>query len=102
MKIAVSYDEAGNILTLFDPEAMRTEAGFFTYTPSPGESHRVFDIPSEFDAARLLDLPRLLRVDTTGPQPRLECKSAPSVSPVPPAVPSEPQVRPEPLGEAAV
>ena len=102
MKIAVSYDEEGNILTLFDPDALRTEAGFFTYAPSPGESHRIFDIPGEFDAARLPELPKLLRVDTTGPQPRLERRAAPPVSAIPPAVPSEPQSRPEPLGEAAV
>jgi len=78
MKVAVSYNEDGNILTLFDPEALRTDAGFFTYVPAPGEEHRVLDLPAELETAPFLELPNLLRVNRWGQLPRLERKATPA------------------------
>jgi len=74
MKVAVSYDEQGAILTLFDPEALFTDRGFLTYVPAEGEQHRVLELPEELEGRPLLELPHVLRVDASGTHPRLECR----------------------------
>jgi hypothetical protein len=71
MKLAVSYDAEGNILTLFDPEALRTDAGLFSYVPAPGEQHRVLDLPKELEGTPFRELPEMLRVNAWGQLPRL-------------------------------
>ncbi|HXX18928.1 MAG TPA: hypothetical protein VEJ46_05965 [Candidatus Acidoferrum sp.] len=78
MNVAVSYDEEGNILTLFDPEALSTDAGFFTYIPAIGEQHCLFDLPGGLEGTPFTELPYLLHVNISGQRPRLERKAAPA------------------------
>jgi hypothetical protein len=49
MKLAVSYDDLGNIVTLFDPEKLRSDEGSLRYVPAPGEKHHVLEVPKEFE-----------------------------------------------------
>ena len=72
MKVAISYDLNGNILGLFDPEALVLAKGFFTYVTARGEQHLVLDLPLEFEKHSLQELPELLRINLEGPQPILE------------------------------
>ena len=74
MKIAVSYDKDGKILTLFDPEKMRGEKGYLTYVPDKGELHQVIEVPKEFERKPFAELPNLLRVTGKGPKVKLEAK----------------------------
>jgi hypothetical protein len=74
MRVAVSYDAQGNIITLFDPERLRSDEGFLTYVPAPGENHQILEVPEQLGDRPFEDLPHLLRVDTTGPA-RLEPKA---------------------------
>jgi hypothetical protein len=92
MKIAVSYDAEGNILTLFDPQALRTDKGYFTYVPAKGEQHAILELPHDLEAAPLFELPHLLRVNPWGQLPRLERRPSPpspaaASSSTPPAQP---------------
>lgn len=75
MKLAVSHDEQGNIVTLFDPEKLHSDKGVFKYVPAEGEKHYVLEVPKEFEGRPFGDLPELLRVNTSGAQPRLESKA---------------------------
>ncbi len=72
MKLAVSYDAAGKILTMFDPEKLRSEKVTLRYVPAPGEKHQVIELPKEFEKEVFFDLPKLLRVNLTGATPKLE------------------------------
>lgn len=73
MKLAVSYDAHGRILTLFDPEATRAGAkGTLRYVPAPGERHHVLDVPKDLERKSILELAQLLHVNTTGAHPKLE------------------------------
>jgi len=101
MNVAVSYDEEGNILTLFDPEALSTDAGFFTYVPAPGEEHRVLDLPAELEATPILELPNLLRVNRWGQLPRLERRHLPARPVAEPSANIDPRRRSGTLGEVA-
>jgi hypothetical protein len=75
MELAVSHDEQGNIITLFDPEKIHSDRGTLKYVPAEGEKHYVLEVPKEFEDAPFTDLPELLRVNASGAQPRLEPKS---------------------------
>jgi hypothetical protein len=74
MKLAVSHDEDGNIVTLFDPDTLRGDKGFLTYVPAKDEQHHILEVPKEFEGKPFEELPRLLRVNARGAQPRLEAK----------------------------
>ena len=75
MKLAVSHDEKGNIVFLFDPEKLHGDEGFLTYVPAKGEKHYVLEVPKEFEGKPFQELPKLLRVNTSGAHPRLEPKA---------------------------
>jgi hypothetical protein len=72
MKLAVSYDEHGNITTLFDPEKLKHEKGHLTYVPAPDEKHSHMEVPKELEGKPLMELPALLRVNARGAHPKLE------------------------------
>lgn len=72
MKLAVSHDEDGNIVTLFDPDKLRGDKGFLTYVPAKDERHHILEVPKEFESKPFEDLPKLLRVNASGTRPRLE------------------------------
>jgi hypothetical protein len=71
MKLAVSHDDHGNIITMFDPEKLKGEHGSLTYVPAKGEKHHVLDVPKEFEGKKLEELPKLLHVKTSGSHPEL-------------------------------
>jgi hypothetical protein len=75
MKLAVSYDEQGDILVLFDPEKLQGNKVTLKYAPAKGEKHVVLEVPKELEGRPFLDLPTLLRVNASGSQPRLELKA---------------------------
>ncbi len=72
MKLAVSYDKQGNILTMFDPEQMRGKNMTLSYVPAKGEQHQVMELPREFEVKPFSELHNLLRVNASGPHPKLE------------------------------
>jgi hypothetical protein len=74
MKLAVSHDAKGNIVTLFDPEKLRGYKGSWKYVPAKGEKHYVLEVPKGFESKPFAELPKLLHVNTSGAQPRLEPK----------------------------
>jgi hypothetical protein len=74
MKLAVSHDGKGNIVTLFDPQKLHGDKGFLTYVPAKGEKHHVLDVPKQFEGKAFEELPKLLRVSADGGNPRLEPK----------------------------
>jgi hypothetical protein len=75
MKLAVSHDERGEIVTLFDPNQLHGAAGSLTYVPAKGENHHVLEVPKEFEGRPFQELPALLRVNTSGGKPRFERKA---------------------------
>ena len=72
MKLAVSHDDHGNIVTMFNPDDLHGVQMTLQYVPAQGERHCVLDLPKEFETQRFEDLPRLLRVNTSGGAPRFE------------------------------
>jgi hypothetical protein len=74
MKLAVSYDAEGNILTMFDPEKLQSGKVTSRYVPAPGERHQVVELPQEFEKEQLFDLPKLLRVNAAGATLKFERK----------------------------
>ena len=75
MKVAVTYDKDGSILTLFDPEKMTNKKGSLTYVPAKGETHEIIDVPKEFERKAFTELPNLLRVSAKkGAKAKLEAK----------------------------
>jgi hypothetical protein len=75
VKLAVSYDAHGKIVTLFDPESMHSDKGTLKYVPAKGEKHHVLEVPKEFESRPFRELPSLLRVNVKGAHPRLEPKA---------------------------
>jgi hypothetical protein len=75
MKLAVSYDDEGNIRALFNPEGMSSDRWSLKYVPAEGETHDVLDVPSEFESIPFEDLPRMFRINATGAQPHFERKA---------------------------
>jgi hypothetical protein len=76
MQLAVSYDNSGRIMLMFDPAALKNDKGTFGYKPAQGENHRVFDVPQELQGRSLEELSAMLRVDTTGSTPALKALNA--------------------------
>ena len=74
MKLAVSYDKDGNILTLFDPAQLKGERATLAYVPGKGENHHILDVPKEAEGKPFMELPKALRVNANGGTPRLECR----------------------------
>jgi hypothetical protein len=74
MKLAVSYDERGNIVTLFDPQKLHGEKGFFKYVPAKGEKHEILEVPKELEGKPFVELPTLLHVKAEGGHPRLAAR----------------------------
>ena len=72
MKLAVSYDAEGKIVTMFDQEKLRSKKVTLRYVPAPGERHEVIELPKEYEKEKFLDLPKLLRVNATGATPKFE------------------------------
>lgn len=72
MKLAVSYDKDGTILTMFDPDKLHGPDFTVKYIPSKGEKHEVFDVPKDLQAVPFNELHKLVRVNPNGGTPRLE------------------------------
>lgn len=72
MQLAVSYDDRGNITTLFDPDSLRSDKGTIRYVPAPGERHHVLDLPKELEKTPFAELPDRLHVDLTNGHPKFE------------------------------
>ena len=74
MKVAVSYDKNGEILTLFDPAKLTSKKGTLTYVPGKGERHEIIDLPKEFEKKAFTELPNLLRVAIKSGKANFEAK----------------------------
>jgi len=74
MELAVSYDNNGNVLTLFNPATIGNQHGTLRYVPAPGEKHEVIDLPAQFEAEPFESLPQLLRINAAGARPIFERK----------------------------
>ena len=74
MKVAVSYDKNGEILTLFNPEKMTSKKMTLTYVPAKGERHEIIDLPKEFERKAFTELPNLLRVGVKSGKANFEKK----------------------------
>jgi hypothetical protein len=66
MKLAVSYDDRGQIVTMFNPDELKGADGTLQYVPAAGEKHEVLDVPTELQNAAFQDLPKLMHVETSG------------------------------------
>jgi len=74
MKLAVSYNARGEILTMFDPEAAKSDFGLLQYRPAPREKHVILDVPKKFEGRSVDELSKLLRVSVSGKKAKLEPK----------------------------
>lgn len=74
MRLAVSYDDEGNILTLFDPDTLQREQGSLTYLPAEKERHDILDVPQEHAELTIRELVDALRVETGRGAPRFRAK----------------------------
>ncbi|RUL79950.1 hypothetical protein [Dyella choica] len=72
MKLAVSYDADGTILTMFNPEKMRGADFTVHYVPSKGEKHEVLEVPKDLEAVPFTDLHKVARVNAKNGSARLE------------------------------
>jgi hypothetical protein len=72
MKLAVSYDGNGTILTMFDPEQLRGQKFTVQYVPAAGEKHEIFDVPKDLEAVPFTELHKVARVNAKGGTPKLE------------------------------
>lgn len=75
MKLAISHDSHGNIVTMFDPAKLVGSDFRFEYVPGKDESHHVIDVPQEFAKLRFEEIPHALRVDSSGAKPKLTRKA---------------------------
>lgn len=75
MKLAVSYDEQGNITTLFDTAQLHGETWTHSYVPAKGEKHHILDVPEKLEGTPIRKLPEMLRVSLSEAHPRLEPKT---------------------------
>jgi hypothetical protein len=74
MQLAVSFDNNGKILMMFNPAQMRIGKGEIGYSPAPGENHQVLDVPRELEGKSIEELAKVLTVNVRGTQPALEAK----------------------------
>jgi hypothetical protein len=74
MKIGVSHDTDGRILTLF---RIRESGGNWSvkYVPRAGERHLEFDVPEAYEKEPLHELAKHFVVDTRGDAPKLVRKA---------------------------
>jgi hypothetical protein len=72
MKLAVSYDSEGKILTMFDPEKLHGEKFTLQYVPAKGEKHEVLEVPKDLEGRAFTDLHKLVRVNAKSGTPRME------------------------------
>jgi hypothetical protein len=72
MKLAISYDANGTILTMFDPEKLRGPHFSVQYVPSKGEKHEIFEVPKDLASVPFTELHKLARVNAKGGTPKLE------------------------------
>lgn len=74
MKLAISYDANGEILTMFDPEKLVTAKFSTRYVPAPGERHEIVELPKEFEKEPLPTLSSILRVHVDASGAKLQRK----------------------------
>jgi hypothetical protein len=72
MKLAVSYNARGEILTMFDPQAAKSDFGLLQYRPAPREKHAILDVPKNFEGRSVDELSKLLRVNVRAKKAKLE------------------------------
>jgi hypothetical protein len=72
MKLAVSYDSDGKILTMFDPAKLRGENFTLQYVPAKGEKHEMLDLPKDLEGKPITELHNLIRVNAKGGTAKLE------------------------------
>lgn len=75
MKLAVSYDEQGDITTIFDAAQLHGDTWTLAYVPTEGEKHHILDVPEKFEGTPIKKLPEILHVNLREGQPRLESKT---------------------------
>lgn len=74
MKVAVSYDKAGEITLMFDPSKMQGNKCTIGYAPAAGENHQELDLPKQFEGKPLTEVAPHLHVQVTGGTPKLAAK----------------------------
>ena len=72
MKLAVSYDAEGRILTMFDPDKLRGDNFTLQYVPAKGEKHEILDVPKDLEGKAFTELHKMARVNAKGGAARLE------------------------------
>lgn len=72
MKLAVSYDDKGTILTMFDPEKLKGKEFTLQYVPAKGEKHQVFDVPQDLEKVAFTELHKVAKVNVASGTPKLE------------------------------
>jgi hypothetical protein len=71
MRVAVSFDQDGDVLLLFDPDKVGNADMTISYVPGEGEHHHVFELPKELEQRKFTELHKMLRVKV-GEHPTLE------------------------------
>lgn len=74
MQIAVSYDDNGRIMVMFDPSKLKSDKGTIGYKPAQGENHRVLTVPQGLEGKSMRELASTLRVNAKGASPTLEAR----------------------------
>jgi hypothetical protein len=74
MKRAVSFDEKGRILVLFDPETKPDAKVRMKYVPKPGERHHHLEVPAGLEGKSNRELFDLLAVDVSNEKPALRLR----------------------------
>ena len=72
MKISVSYDAKGKILTMFDPDKLAGDKGVLTYVPAKGEVVHTIEVPHALASKDLSEIHKALRVTKIGAAPTFE------------------------------
>ena len=75
MKVAVSYNKAGEITLMFDPSKMKGDKFTIGYAPAPGENHQVLDVPQGLQGKPINEIAHMMRVNGQGAEARLEAKA---------------------------
>jgi hypothetical protein len=75
MKVAVSYDEKGEVTLMFHPASMQHAEYTVGYEPAPGEMHQVFDVPTNLEGKPVSELARSVRVNVSNGIAKLEARA---------------------------
>ncbi len=75
MKIGVSHDTEGRILTLVHIPESGGGCWGAKYVPGAGESHLELEVPAAYDKESLHELAKKFLVDTRGDAPKLVPKN---------------------------